>query len=228
MERLQAFGAEPAELDRLMLYSFAGLPPLDRGVGGMHLVALAVTAGADLVVLDTTSRMVAGSENDADTYLQLYRCSLAPLKRRGITVLRLDHPGKDTDRGQRGSSAKDGDADTIWRLTEETGDLRYKLHRDKSRSSHGGGSDLTARRRYGPLRHEISVPEKPREKTAVEQLRGQLDRLGVPPSAGRDRCRTALNEAGIAVGNALLTEVVRLRKYGLPCPGQDQSDRDSS
>jgi AAA domain len=228
VERLQAFGAEPGELDRLVLYSFAGLPPLDRPVGGLHLLAVAVTAGAHLVVLDTTSRMVAGGENDADTFLQLYRCSLAPLKRRGITVLRLDHPGKDSDRGQRGSSAKDGDADTIWRLTEEKDGLRYKLHRDKSRTSHGGDADLTARRRYGPLRHEITVADKDREQTAVGQLCGQLDRLGVPPSAGRDRCRTALNEAGIAVGNDLLAEVVRLRKFGLNRPGQDLSAGDSS
>jgi hypothetical protein len=184
VERLQAFGAEPGELGRLVLYSFAGLPPLDRGIGGMHLVALAVTAGADLVVLDTTSRMVAGGENDADTFLQLYRCSLAPLKHRGITVLRLDHPGKDTDRGQRGSSAKDGDADTIWRLTEEKDGLRYGLHRDKSRSSHGDGANLTLHRRYGPLRHEISVPDGARVRTAAEQLSGQLDRLGVPPAPG--------------------------------------------
>jgi hypothetical protein len=77
-----------------------------------------VTASASLVVLDTTTRMVQGRENDSDTFLQLYRCSLVPLKSRGITVLRLDHPGKDESRGQRGSSAKDGDCDTIWRLTE--------------------------------------------------------------------------------------------------------------
>jgi hypothetical protein len=228
VERLQAFGADPAELDRLVLYSFAGLPPLDRSVGGMHLVALAVTAGADLVVLDTTSRMVAGSENDADTFLQLYRCSMAPLKRRGITVLRLDHPGKDTDRGQRGLSAKDGDADTIWRLTEDKDGLRYRLHRDKSRSSHGDGADLTAHRRYSPLRHEITVPDKAPEKTALGQVCGQLSALGVPPSAGRDRCRTALNEAGIPISNALLNDVVRHRKYGCNCPGQDQSAGDSS
>ena len=34
VERLQAFGAEPGELDRLRAYCFAGLPPLDTPGGG--------------------------------------------------------------------------------------------------------------------------------------------------------------------------------------------------
>jgi hypothetical protein len=80
VERLQAFGATPGELDRLQAYSFAGLPPLDTTGGGLHLLAIAATANAHLVVLDTTSRMVQGKENDADTYLQLYRHTMIPLK----------------------------------------------------------------------------------------------------------------------------------------------------
>lgn len=220
VERLQALGAEPGELDRLRLYSFPGLPPLDTPEGGRHLLALAAAAEADLVVLDTTSRMIQGRENDSDTYIQLYRCSLVPLKQRGITVLRLDHPGKDESRGQRGSSAKDGDADAIWRLTEETQGRRYKLVRVKSRSGHGDVTALDVHRRYVPLRHEWTVPDSALETTALRTACAQLSSLNVPPSAGRDRCRTALNEAGIPVGNALLSDVVRHRKQGCTCPGQ--------
>lgn len=208
VERLQAFGASPAELGRLRLYSFAGLPALDTPLGGAHLLALAATGEAALVVLDTTTRMVAGRENDADTFLQLYRCSLVPLKSRGITVLRLDHPGKDGDRGQRGSSAKDGDVDTIWKMTEVTKGLKYTLHRDKSRSGHGDAEDLILRRHYEPLRHEWTCPDS----SPMDKIIGQLSQLQVPPSAGRDRCRTALAKAGIPVSNDLLTAVVRKRK----------------
>ena len=82
-------------------------------------------------MLDTSSRMVQGKENDSDTFIQLYRCSLVPLKRRGITVLRLDHPGKDESRGQRGSSAKDGDVDTIWRLAKAT-PMTFRFNRIKA------------------------------------------------------------------------------------------------
>ena len=214
VDRLKAMGAEPGELARLVFYSFAGLPPLDTVPGGIHLEAIAATAGADLVVLDTTTRMVQGSENDADTFLALYRCSLVPLKARGITVLRLDHPGKDEKRGQRGSSAKDGDADTIWRLTEVVKELRYKLHREKNRSGHApDAGDLDVKRRYAPVHHVWAVPDKDPQKRLIEELCGQLDRLKVPPSAGRDKCRAALNEAGTAISNDLLSEVVRQRKY---------------
>ena len=72
VERLQAYGADPGELARLLLYSFAGLPPLDTATGGAHLLALAATADAALVTLDATTRMIQGRENDADTFLQLY------------------------------------------------------------------------------------------------------------------------------------------------------------
>jgi AAA domain len=153
VDRLQAFGRQPEELERLRLYSFAGLPPLDRPGGGRHLLALAVTHGAALVVIDTASRMIGGPENDADTFLALYRCALAPLKAEGITVLRLDHPGKDESRGQRGSSAKDGDVDTAWRMATVTEGLTYRLERTKSRSGHGPPA-WTLRRLYEPLRHD--------------------------------------------------------------------------
>jgi hypothetical protein len=103
-DRIRAMGAaagELGELGGLWFYSFASLPPLDGPAGGVHLLDIAEAADAALVVLDTTTRMVHGRENHSDTFLALYRYSLAPLKKRGITVLRLDHPGKDEERGQR-------------------------------------------------------------------------------------------------------------------------------
>jgi KaiC/GvpD/RAD55 family RecA-like ATPase len=219
VERLQAFGAEPGELDRLRLYSFADLPPLDTVAGGVHLLALAVTAGAALVVIDTTSRMVQGKENDADTFLALYRCSLVPLKARGITVLRLDHPGKDETRGQRGSSAKEGDVDTIWKLVQVT-PATFRLEREKTRSGHGEPV-VDLRRRFSPLRHEWAV----RSESPETKVIGQLEALGVPPGAGRPAVRKALEAAGIKVSNAQLTEAIRLRKN---CPGQLADSADSS
>jgi AAA domain len=220
VERLRAFGAAPGELARLKMYSFASLPPLDTLEGGLHLLALAVRDGATLVVLDTTSRMVAGKENDADTFIQLYRCALVPLKKRGITVLRLDHPGKDPARGQRGSSAKDGDVDTVWRMTAVVGERIYRLERTKSRSGHGDSS-VTLSRQSGPLRHEWAV----RGASAVDTLCGQLDTLKIPLDAGRPAVRAALEAAGVKVANDLLTEAIRRRKN---CPGQSADSADSS
>lgn len=207
VERLDKFGFGPADLDRLHMYSFAGLPPLDTPVGGVHLLALATEHDAQLVILDTTTRMVEGRENDSDTFLQLYRCSLVPLKSRGMTVLRLDHPGKDSDRGQRGSSSKGDDVDTIWQLvTVQDGD-EYRLERTKSRSGHGPSS-FSLRRQFAPLRHVWNCPES----DPIFKISGQLDDLGIPRKAGRPAVRDALKAAGVEINNALLTAAIRHRK----------------
>jgi hypothetical protein len=224
VERLNAMGAVPGELDNLRMYSFAGLPPLDTAAGGIHLEALAVTADASLVVLDTTSRMVQGKENDSDTFLQLYRCSLVPLKARGITVLRLDHPGKDEARGQRGSSAKDGDVDTVWRLTEETQGLDFHLERSKSRSGHGDGF-VTLRRQFNPVRHDWSVGGSAGMSDLSVRALNVLNEKNIPVLWGRDRCKKVLADAGVKISNAQLSALIRLRKT---CPGQVEDSADSS
>ena len=181
-------GCKPEHLDRLLVYSFAGLPALDTAAGGMHLKAIAVTRDASLVILDTTSRMVAGRENDADTFLQLYRCSLVGLKKEGITVLRLDHPGKDMTKGQRGSSAKEGDVDTIWRLEPVTGDT-YQLEREKSRSGHGEPV-FTLQRQSDPLRHEWEIAG------TDNHLVRQIASLNLPKTYGRDRSQGCASRSG--------------------------------
>ena len=128
------------------------MPALDTPAGAVFLLQLAGAHDPALVIIDTTSRIIAGKENDADTFLQLYRLALVPLKQRGVTVLRLDHPGKDTERGQRGSSAKDGDVDTVW-LVDRTSDTGVNFERRKSRSGHGQPA-LYLARKFEPLRHE--------------------------------------------------------------------------
>jgi hypothetical protein len=213
VERLQAFGCQPGDLERLKLYSFARLPALDSPAGGLHLLALAVSHAAALVVIDTATRMVTGHENDSDTFLALYRCSLAPLKGRGITVLRLDHPGKDESRGQRGSSAKDGDVDTAWRLVTVTEGLAYRLERTKSRSGHGP-ADWRLRRGFEPLGHEWAPAE---ERSAAETARiaevlAVLQRAGLPPETGRPTARAALKAAGMSVENRLVEAAIRTRR----------------
>ena len=59
-------------------------------------------------MIDTTSRVIAGEEDRADTFLALYRHTMRPLKAAGVAVIRFDHAGKDLAKGERGSSAKPG------------------------------------------------------------------------------------------------------------------------
>ena len=45
-------------------------------------------------------------------------------------MVRLDHTGKDQTKGQRGGSAKYGDVDAVWKLTEVVkGSLPAGMHR---------------------------------------------------------------------------------------------------
>ena len=175
VERLQAFSYEPADLGRLVLYSFPSIAALDSLLGGQQILALAVVHQATIVIIDTTSRVVAGKENDADTYLAFYRHTVIPLRRRGIALLRIDHPGKDVTRGARGSSAKKGDVDTEWLLTKLS-EATFGLDRQKERDNHGD-SHLVLRRHAEPLRHEVTTGSGDR----AAELAAELDRLNVPP-----------------------------------------------
>lgn len=219
VERLKKFGCKPDDLDRLIVYSFAKLPPLDTEEGGRHLLALAEQNKPALVVLDTCTRMIAGDENAATTWLQAYRNTLAPLKGLGIAVLRLDHQGKDASRGQRGSSAKDGDVDSIWRLkfTDKDDGRLLALEREKTRSGHGEDWILI-RRMEDPLRHEFQeldhLPVTPR----IQQWARNFDDWGIPRDAGRPTLREAVKNHNGEVDTTILAIVARYRKSLIVSP----------
>lgn len=215
VERLENLGYGPPDFpllqQHLVYYSFPNLPALDSQAGGQHLTALAKHHQPALVVVDTVSRVIEGSENDADTFANLYRHALAPLKGMGISVIRLDHSGKDLEKGQRGSSAKNADVDAVWQVVKTTETQLY-LKREMSRQSHGVPL-IELRRRADPLRHEVlagagGLPPK------VAQIVEVLDQLLVPLDAGRDECRQALADQGIKVRNEVLSQAISARKAG--------------
>lgn len=211
VERMRHMGHQPGDLQQLHYLSFPSMAALDTVAGGATLVALAEKHQVELVVLDTTSRVVAGKENDSDTYRALYRYALVPLKAMGVTVLRLDHAGKDLTAGQRGSSAKGDDVDCVWLLVRHD-EERYTLKCDAQRSGHYPLTvDLL--KRDSPLRFErvIDPFSQPKVTAAIDQL----DRLGVPEHAGRDTARAALAKAGIKVGTTTLTEAIKIRKTSI-------------
>ena len=197
VDRLSSFGVRPEELDKLLLYSFPSMPPLDTPDGGTHLVALAEASKCSLIILDTLSRMVEGAENESDTYLSLYRNTLAPLKGRGIASLRLDHSGKNEKSGQRGSSSKSGDVDCIYHLRRD-GENFFSLECEKSRSGHVPyGQLINLTREYDPLRHQwnvrVDIP-----LSAFEGVMRRMDSLAIPTAWGRDRVRKTLKDNGVA------------------------------
>ena len=133
-DRLTEFGYGPDDdLSHLHYALLPSLPPLDTEAGGIALRDAAVAVDAKLVVIDTTSRVIEGDENDADTMRAFYRFTGLLLKQALIAWVRLDHSGKDAAKGQRGSSAKNDDVDVVIRLERtEAGVKLTATHRRMS------------------------------------------------------------------------------------------------
>jgi hypothetical protein len=138
LERLGELGYGPDDdLSRLHYALLPSLPPLDTREGANAILGLVDKTGAQLAIIDTFGRAVEGDEDSADTVRAFYRHTGLALKAKGVTYLRTDHSGKDTSKGQRGSSAKNDDVDLVWRLTRtqsKDGD-GVKIERTHSRIS---------------------------------------------------------------------------------------------
>jgi hypothetical protein len=216
--RLRALGyTDPAQLANLTYVSFPPFRPLDTAEGAADLLRLVDRYNPDVLFLDTISRMVAGEENSADTWLSLYRLTLMPLKSRGVATVRLDHLGKDSTRGARGSSSKSQDVDHVWELTEQPGQL-FRLRRTYTRT--GIGDDTVMLRRHGTPTdpastwHE-SVPWGPAQESkwvAQREMCQLLADAGVPIDAGRLVVRKHLAAQGVKVRNDQLGDLVRFRR----------------
>ena len=73
-ERLDDFGYGPhTDLSQLCYSQHPGIPPLDTARGGEALESEITALGAELVIIDTLSKVVEGEENAADTYLAFAR-----------------------------------------------------------------------------------------------------------------------------------------------------------
>lgn len=193
VKRLRAMGFKPEQfLPYLHYYRYPQVPPLDSADGGMLFVRQMLRVAVELVIIDTTSKFITGDEDKADTINALDRHTIQPLTRAGISVLRLDHAGKDATRGQRGSSAKAAIGDGSYRLTR-LGDwvhLKGELRNDDS------PEEFLFIRRRDPLRHDVATTE---EKEAYEE---QLNDDGRPSpvkrSPGRPRKSTEEKVAPVA------------------------------
>lgn len=207
-ERLTDLGYGPdSDLSHLHYYLLPSLPPLDTAEGGRALLELVARDQAELVVIDTTSRVISGEENSADTMRAFYMHTGLPLKAAGITALRLDHAGKDLEKGQRGTSAKNDDVDLVWRLDPRDGGLRlHATHRRQAWIP----DYLDIVRLSDPLRHELTVSTVP---PGTRELVVQLDAIGVPHEYGRKRVREELAKHGIATPrNEVISAAIRMRK----------------
>lgn len=221
-ERFLSYGAGPGRMGLMTYSSFPPIRPLDTAGGGADLLAMVRECEAQLVCLDTVSRFISGPENDADTWLSLYRHTLLPLKRAGIASVRLDHLGKDSERGARGSSAKNQDVDHVWELRAQGGGT-VVIKRTHTRTGIGPDSFVMLRQarkhgdRYlpGGTRHVLMTYDTPSERVeegSVGWLVRKLDDLGLPNDAGNPRTKAALANAGIKIAKNKIEAAVRERK----------------
>ena len=198
-QRLEAFGYSKTDDYSRFHYVKAGAlgADLDTYEGGQDLAMQAVEWGADLVVVDTLSRAVRGEENDADTMRDFYRFTGSPLKANGIAVLRLDHAGKDSGKGQRGTSAKNDDVDIVWSLDKLDAGARLSLTHSRvfwidpeillSNVHHGDGS--LHHERTGSIDEIAGIGAKAQEWIA----------RGIPLETSRERLR---DEYGLSFKDA--------------------------
>ena len=212
-DRLADMGYGPeTDLSRLSYALLPSFPPLDTPEGGealaRHLDAVQAKWPEHhlVVVVDTIGRAICGEENSADTFRNFYTYTGIRLKRRGATWVRLDHAGKDADRGQRGSSGKGDDVDVIWHLKQTENGVTLQRYR--------------ARMSWVPERVTLKLNESPLSYVPLSfgdwpsgtgEVANILDRLEVPLNAKRRQAAEALRSIGEGRRHDLVTAALRFR-----------------
>lgn len=210
--RLVEMGLGPADLGNLTYLSYPTIHPMDTPAGAAHMERILDHYSPGLVVIDTISRAVQGEENSNDTWTALYRLTGLVLKRKGISLLRLDHSGKDETKGQRGGSAKTGDVDAVWRMHEVVRDEAYRLDCELKRM-HVDQTTIDLRRTFDPLGHQVTTEHAGQAKErAILKL---LDDAGLPLDVGRPTASDLVRAAGIRVRNATLASILKKRQGAL-------------
>ncbi len=212
-ERLDDLGYGPDDdLSLLNYHLLPSLPPLDHAEGGQAVAELTASYAAELVVVDTLARVVRGPENEADTYRAFFRHTGAEVKRAGAALVRLDHAGKDPDRGQRGSSAKADDVDVVWRLTarDKAGLTLAATHRRMAWVP----ESVEIQRRTDPLHHVRATGSWPAGTAEVAE---RLEALGVGPEESRRAAVRRLREDGRGgARNDVVSAAQRYRRTSHP------------
>ena len=209
-ERLQAMGYGPEhDLTRLRYALLPSLPSLDGKDGGEAVHRLAKLVGAELVIIDTFGRAVEGDENQADTVRAFYRHTGYLLKQDGIAFIRIDHAGKDLDKGQRGTSAKNDDVDIVWQMTRKTG----KIYQMKTRKARMGWvpAQFELEMDDQPIRYTLHHERQPIREDITPVITA-IDRYGIDSTMGERKVAQALRENGERVSNHLLRQAIKAHR----------------
>jgi hypothetical protein len=193
-ERLDDFGYGPdTDLSQLCYSQHPGMPPLDTARGGEALESEITALGAELVIIDTLSKVVEGEENASDTYLAFARHTGNRLRALGVAGLFLDHTGKDVSKGARGSSAKNDHADAVFRLIQRD---RGIVRLDLTHRRIGWLDSLTLRRTADEHAIRWTVTEQQAEPVGTSRLAALLVELGADADIGSNEAGRLLRDNG--------------------------------
>ncbi len=212
-ERLEDFGfsSSDSRLDvlqsHLIYLHFPPAPPLDSEKGGQWAKELVERHNPVLFIIDTVARAVEGEENSADTYRLFHRHALRELKARGVAVIRIDHSGKDVEKGIRGTSDKAGSADLVYLLVADG--PRVSL-RSKAKRIPWVADEVNYTKLFSPLRHVADT--RPHSAAGIE-LAKILDRLDLPLDASRRTVIDSLKAAGFtSKRGVVIDEAQKIRR----------------
>jgi hypothetical protein len=175
-----------------------------------------------LVVVDTLHQCAAGSDENSNTEMGSVFGALGDLREEhGATLLALHHTGHSGERA-RGASSLEDDADTAWIIKLDDAEdrsasvQRTLIHRKTKDGELLAPMDLALELVDGTgsgYVTEGTVPQPGAMDHGIiaEKVIEALDGMGVPVSAGRERCRKALGTS-FRVGNDVLADAVRQRK----------------
>lgn len=208
--RLESMGYRPEHLANLCYLSFPTMGKLDTATGAEHLMAAISHYRCKVVVVDTVSRSVEGDENENDTWLNFYRHTGLRLKQAGISLIRLDHSGKDETKGQRGGSAKSGDVDAVWRMSK-TGEELFTLVCEAQRFAFTD-KVVDLQRLDEPHLHHRRTMDKRRE--IESEILPKYAEAGIPRDVvlGVREVKRRMNEARVPFTNGQVTKAT-LEKY---------------
>lgn len=207
-DRLPDLGYGPTtDLDHLDYHPLADLAPLDTPTGAADVCTLVDHYRSEVVVVDPVSRAVQGEESSNDTIRAYYRHTVAPLKARGITQLRVDNTGHDGSHA-RGASGKRDDVDVEWRLTTTATGLTLTA---KHARMSWVPTTVAFRKVTDPVL-AFHLVERRGYLAGAADLAAVLDRLGVPVDASRSSARAAMVADGATGGTDVLRDALRLRR----------------
>jgi hypothetical protein len=207
-DRMSDLGYGPdSDLSHLHYFQGGRIPPLDTAVGGEAAAATCAHHRARLLVVDTMARAVTGEENSSDTYRNFQLHTGGRLRALGVSVVCLDHGGKDPRQGSRGSSAKEDGADVIFSLGQ-VGEFLV-LRCTHSRVPWVPTETVIKREEEPALRHVLAPVAYPAGSAECAEL---LDKLEVPLDASVRVAKAALKAAGEGRRDAVIAAALKYRR----------------